>query len=244
MEVIQALRPALQYSAALFISRRLTYTFAMGRRRKDHFGDRAKREGYPARSVYKLQEIQKKHRILARGQRVLDIGAAPGSWSMFAADTVGAAAEDGGESGGKVVSVDLKEFALPEGYSQVQILTGDAFGKQIGGLLEELGPFDVILSDAAPLTTGNRTIDTARSESLAESCLELASGLLRSGGNMVVKLFQGGGERQLTERLRSLFESVKPYKPSSSRKESFEIFLVAKSFTPRPEFKEGERENE
>ncbi len=205
----------------------------MGQRRQDHYGERAKREGYPARSVYKLEEIQKKHRILARGQRVLDIGAAPGSWSMFAADTVGTAQGGGREAGGEVVSVDLKEFSLPEGYPQVRILAGDAFGDENRRILESLAPFDVVLSDAAPATTGNRTIDTARSESLAESCIELASGLLKPGGSLVVKLFQGGGERELSERLRGLFDSVKPNKPASSRKESFEIFLVAKGFAPK-----------
>lgn len=195
----------------------------MAKRKQDHYGDRAKKEGYPARSVYKLEEIQKKHRVIHRGARVLDIGAAPGSWSMFAADIA---------RGGSVVAVDLQEFELPENYKNVKIFRGDAFSDEIRGQISPLAPFDALLSDAAPSTSGNKTVDTARSHALAEGCIELAFNLLKPGGNLVVKIFQGGDEKELIDTLRRSWKTVKPFKPSASRKESFEIFLVALGFAP------------
>ena len=195
----------------------------MAKRKQDHYGERAKKEGYPARSVYKLEEIQKKYRVISRGSRVLDIGAAPGSWSMFAADTA---------RGGLVVSVDLKDFTLPKRYGNVRTYRGDAFEQETVDAVAPHGPFDVILSDAAPSTTGNRTVDTARSQALAERCIDLAGTLLREGGNLVVKVFQGGDEKQLIDSLKRSWKSVKPYKPSSSRKGSFEVFLVATGYRP------------
>jgi 23S rRNA (uridine2552-2'-O)-methyltransferase len=198
----------------------------MAKRDQDHYGARAKREGYPARSVYKLQEIQKKHKLLKRSAKVLDIGAAPGSWSMFAAETA---------KSGSVVAVDLKELELPKGYGNITAFQGDAFSDEIRSRIEPLGPYDVLLSDAAPSTSGNRTVDTARSQGLAEQCIDLAFDVLKPGGNLVVKVFQGGDEKELIDTLRRHWTSVKPFKPSSSRKESFEIFLVALGFVPKEE---------
>ncbi|MFO7849313.1 MAG: RlmE family RNA methyltransferase, partial [Spirochaetia bacterium] len=154
---------------------------------------------------------------------VLDIGAAPGSWSMFAADIA---------RGGSVVAVDLQEFELPENYKNVKIFRGDAFSDEIRGQISPLAPFDALLSDAAPSTSGNKTVDTARSHALAEGCIELAFNLLKPGGNLVVKIFQGGDEKELIDTLRRSWKTVKPFKPSASRKESFEIFLVALGFAP------------
>ncbi|MFP4266743.1 MAG: RlmE family RNA methyltransferase [Spirochaetaceae bacterium] len=199
----------------------------MARRKQDHYGERAKKAGYPARSVYKLEEIQKKHRLIHRGAKVLDIGAAPGSWSMFAADTA---------RGGSVTAVDLKEFSLPESYRNVTIFTGDAFSDEIRSQLTPRAPFDVLLSDAAPSTSGNKTVDTARSHAIAEGCIELATELLKPGGNLVVKIFQGGDEKELIDTLRSSWKTVKPFKPAASRKESFEIFLLALGFNPDAPF--------
>lgn len=196
----------------------------MKRSRPDHFSIKAKQEGYPARSVFKLQEIDRKHGILKKGYRVLDIGAAPGSWSMWTAEKVGPK--------GSVTAVDLKECAIPARYTNVTVLQGDAFSPAVGKLLEPSAPFDVILSDAAPATTGNRTVDTARSAALAEQCIAAAGSLLRGGGSLVFKLFQGGEEQQLMQKLRELFASVKTFKPKSSRKDSFEIFFIGIGFQP------------
>jgi len=194
----------------------------MDRSKPDHFSIKAKQAGFPARSVFKLQEIDRKYKVFKRGDRVLDIGAAPGSWSMWAAQRVGAE--------GSVIGVDLKDFRLPAGYSRVAVLTGDAFSVEIQEELGGYGPFDVILSDAAPATTGNRTVDTARSGALAEECIRCSSSLLRSGGKLVFKLFQGGEEQQLMQQLRQIFRTVKTFKPKSSRKDSFELFFIADGY--------------
>ncbi len=194
----------------------------MKRNRPDHYTDKAKKSGYPARSVYKLEEIQKKHAVLHSGDTVLDIGAAPGSWSMYASEQVG--------SQGRVVSVDLKECSIPGAYQNIEVFTGDAFAPEIAVHLADRGPYSVVLSDAAPATTGNRTVDTARSAGLAEQCIAAAQQLLQPGGNLVIKLFQGGDEQQILQALRRLFKSAKPFKPKSSRKDSFEVFMVATGF--------------
>lgn len=194
----------------------------MKRSRPDHYTDKAKKSGYPARSVYKLEEIQNKHAVLHPGDAVLDIGAAPGSWSMYASEQVGPQ--------GRVVSVDLKECSIPAGYQNIEVFTGDAFAAEIAGELAARGPYNVLLSDAAPATTGNRTVDTARSARLAEQCIAAAEKVLQPGGSLVIKLFQGGDEQQILQQLRRLFRSAKPFKPKSSRKDSFEVFMVAAGF--------------
>jgi 23S rRNA (uridine2552-2'-O)-methyltransferase len=104
--------------------------------------------------------------------------------------------------------------------------TGDAFSEEISEKITEHAPFDVIISDAAPDTTGNRTVDTLRSQQLAESVLETAKQLLKVHGNLVIKVFQGGGEQELIQQMRTLFAKVKPQKPKASRSESFEVFLI------------------
>ena len=194
----------------------------MKRSRPDHYTDKAKKSGYPARSVYKLEEIQHKYTVLQRGATVLDIGAAPGSWSMYASEQVGPQ--------GKVVGVVLKECSIPGGFNNIEVFTGDAFAPVIAGELAARGPYNAVLSDAAPATTGNRTVDTARSAGLAEQCIAAAQELLQPGGSLVIKLFQGGEEQQILQQLRGLFKSAKPFKPKSSRKDSFELFMVATGF--------------
>ncbi|HDQ14398.1 MAG TPA: RlmE family RNA methyltransferase [Sediminispirochaeta sp.] len=191
----------------------------MDRRKPDHYTQKAKKAGYPARSVYKLEEIQTKYRLLRPKQRVLDIGAAPGSWSMYAAEQV--------SPQGSVVAVDLQDCRIPDSYRQITILKGDAFSPELTEAIKARGPYNVVLSDAAPATTGNRTIDSTASAALAEQCLLLAPSILRPPGALVIKIFQGGEEQELIRRLRQIFKSVKPFKPKSSRKNSFEIFLIA-----------------
>ena len=189
-----------------------------GNPRADHYTRRAKREGYPARSVYKLEEIQQKFRILHRGMKVLDIGASPGSWSMYTLEIVG--------ESGRIIGVDLKD--LPEiADKRFLFLKGDAFGFELADRIRAEAPFDAVLSDAAPSTTGNRGVDSARSLGLAEGAAELSIRHLRQGGNLVLKLFQGGNEKDLFQLLRNHFKDVKRIKPKATRSESFEIYLVA-----------------
>ena len=190
----------------------------MARREKpDQYAKRAKQEGYKARSVYKLSEIDEKNGLLARGKRVLDVGAAPGSWTQYALSRVG--------SSGHVTAVDLKALELPD-RDNLTVLEGDITEESLRAQLRSMGPFDVVLSDAAPSTTGNRTLDTARSAELVEIILGLVDDLLINGGHMAVKLFQGGEERELLAATRERFRNAKILHPKASRSDSFEVYLV------------------
>jgi 23S rRNA (uridine2552-2'-O)-methyltransferase len=190
---------------------------------RDHYFKRAKQDKYPARSVYKLKEIDKRFHILANGQSILDLGAAPGSWTMFAAEKVGPQ--------GSVLAVDLQEtdqkFA-----ENVTFLQGDVFEPppEVAGQMAAKGPFNVVVSDMAPKTTGHKSTDQARSMALAEEALALACEHLILGGNFVVKVFQGPDDQAYMKAMRKVFDKVKSFKPKSSRQESKEIFYVGLDF--------------
>jgi 23S rRNA (uridine2552-2'-O)-methyltransferase len=186
----------------------------------DHYSVRAGKEGYPARSVYKLEEIEKKFSVINTSAAVLDVGAAPGSWSIYISRLMRKK-----NSRAALVAVDLKEMSFPR-ETRVTSLVGDAFSTDMLEKIRALGPYGTVVSDAAPSTTGNRTVDTGRSFTLAQSLLELASDVLLPGGNLVVKIFQGGNEGELKARALELFDSVKMLKPKACRKDSFETFLV------------------
>ena len=188
----------------------------------DHYAQRAKAEGYPARSVYKLEEIQRRFRILARGMRVLDIGASPGSWSLYTAKIIG--------KSGSIVAVDLKEEFLSIEETPIKFLKGDIYDDALVNTLEANGPYDCITSDAAPSTTGNRMVDTLKSAALAERVVCLGEKLLRPGGNLIVKIFQGADQQQFLRSMKTRFRSAKQIKPKASRNESFEVFCVGSDF--------------
>lgn len=193
---------------------------AVSRRDKaDFFTKKAHSEGYPARSVYKLEEINTAHRLIKPGDSVLDVGAAPGSWTLFTHRELI-------KGNGKIVSVDLNPLSLDPIPPTVISFTGDAFSKEIRAKLVEEGPYDAIISDAAPMTTGNRIVDTTRSEWLAEQVVILAGEQLKVHGNMVIKIFQGGGEQEVLKTMRQMFTKAKAFKPKASREDSFEIFLI------------------
>lgn len=195
----------------------------MARRdRADHYSRDARKAGYSARSVYKLEELQKRFRLIRAGDVVLDVGAAPGSWSQFTARCVGRS--------GRVVAVDLQEMPDLEGLGSVIAIRADVFAGETREALKRAGPFSVILSDAAPRTTGNRSVDTARSSAIVEEVLLLCDSLLSPGGNFVAKLFQGGEEQLLLRRVRELFATGRLIKPKASRSESFESFLVGTGY--------------
>ena len=193
---------------------------AVSRRDKaDFFTKKAHSEGYPARSVYKLEEINSTHRIIKPGDTVLDVGAAPGSWTLFTHRELI-------KGRGKIVSCDLNPLSLDPVPPTVIEFTGDAFSKEIRAKLVDEGPYDAIISDAAPMTTGNRIVDTSRSEYLAEQVVMLAEEQLKTHGNLVIKIFQGGGEQEILKRMRTIFKKAKAFKPKASRDDSFEIFLI------------------
>lgn len=189
------------------------------RDRADSYTKRAHKEGYPARSVYKLEELQQNFKLVKPGDRVLDVGAAPGSWTLYTHRELI-------KGNGAIIAVDLNPLNLDPVPATVTAFVGDAFGKEIRPLLVEHGPYDTIISDAAPMTMGNRAVDTARSEYLAEQVVYLAKDHLKPHGNLVLKVFQGGGQVELIKQMRSLFAKVKPFKPKACRDDSFEIYLV------------------
>lgn len=188
-----------------------------GNKWADHYTRKAQKENYAARSVFKLQEIQKKTHVLAKGDRVLDLGCAPGSWTQYAAELVG--------PGGRVTGVDLKPVtvALPP---HARTVTGDILEPDAETRELLSGPFDAVLSDMAPSTTGNRNVDAVRSFVLAESALELARTALRPGGGFVCKIFQGPDFEEFLKRIKTGFDRHKIFKPQSSRKASAEIFII------------------
>jgi 23S rRNA (uridine2552-2'-O)-methyltransferase len=188
----------------------------------DFWAQKAAKEGYPARSVYKLKELDEKFGLLGRSgesRRVLDLGAAPGSWTQFVLEKI---AQDGGH----VIAVDLKPLTKIYNTDKLTVLLGDMTGDAVFQQVENLGPYDTILSDAAPSTTGNRLVDTARSESLLEFALSYADKVLRAQGNFVVKLFQGSDLGGVLKTMRTLFSTAKTFKPKACRSNSFETYLV------------------
>lgn len=182
---------------------------------QDHYFQKAKKEGYVARSAFKLQEIDQKHKIFRRGMRVLDLGCAPGSWLQYSAKQVG--------KNGHVLGIDLSEvtITLPE---CVQVHQADIFAEETLSLFE--GTFDLIISDMAPKTTGIRSVDAQRSHNLCEQVLWLANSRLKTGGTLLVKAFQGGTFDGLRKNFQEQYQKVKICKPKSSRNESVEVFLL------------------
>ena len=202
---------------------------------RDHDFLKAKQENYPARSVYKLKEIHKRFSVFKKGMRVLDLGAAPGSWSLAAAEYVG--------EQGKVLGLDLKttDTSFPR---NITFMQGDVFdlSPEFRELLAQIGPFHVVMSDMAPNTIGHRASDQARSAAVILEALEVARAWLRPGGHFIVKFFMGPEVQAFGQTLRREFQSVKSFKPQSSRSESFESFYVAMGFKGLPPHDPGGEE--
>ncbi|MGA2547505.1 MAG: RlmE family RNA methyltransferase [Rectinemataceae bacterium] len=188
----------------------------------DFWALKAKKEGYPARSVYKLMEIDRKFGLIKQGARVLDIGAAPGSWSLWILQRL--------SGRGFLAAVDLQELNMAPAYENFLFLRGDLYDAEIRRRLLAAGPFGLVLSDAAPGTTGNRFVDQSASEAIVEAVIDYAEASLAPGGALVAKIFQGGAEAALLKRLRGLFSQAKAFKPEACRKGSFETYLVATGF--------------
>jgi 23S rRNA (uridine2552-2'-O)-methyltransferase len=188
--------------------------------RHDRFHQQAKREGFLARAVYKLEEIDTKVGLFDGGHRVLDLGCAPGSWLQYARQRIGDTAQ----------LVGLDRTALERPPPGARILVGDVLTIDVAQLLGELPAFDVVLSDMAPDTTGVRHVDQSRSEALFERALEIATQVLAPGGNFVGKLFQGPDFKKLTEAVRARFAIQKTAKPASSRQISIEQYVIGKGF--------------
>ncbi len=198
------------------------------RKVRDYYAKKAKKEKYPARSVYKLEEVQQKYNFLHRGDSVLDIGCFPGSWSLYAAEVVGPK--------GIVVGVDLQQAEQqprPES-APIHWLCQDIREPEFLPMVRRIRPtFRVLISDIAPKTTGNRWADAQQSLLLVRETLAIAEAVLLAKGNYLTKVFQGEDFPNFVQDLRQRFEMVKVLKPKSSRVESREVFVLGMGYKKR-----------
>ncbi len=187
-------------------------------RRSDPFTRRAKAQSYPARSVFKLEEIDRKHHLIRPGAAVLDLGCAPGSWLLYVAGRVGPQ--------GIAVGIDSHgvKVGLPR---NARYLRASVFDTTPEALIEAAGrPYDVVLSDMAPHTSGNKFVDQQRSLRLLERAMELALNVSRSGSAFVGKVFHGEDVENARDRAKEWYRQVKLTRPQATRKRSYEVYLV------------------
>jgi 23S rRNA (uridine2552-2'-O)-methyltransferase len=194
----------------------------LDRKRPDHFAKRAKAEGYAARSVYKLAEIDRRFHVLARLRRVVDLGSHPGSWSKLVRERNPKAV---------LVGVDLQETPSYAG-TQLVASVHDVPPEALQALLG--GKADLVLSDMAPNTTGARLKDHVDQLDLVRSAWRIAQAILAPGGTFVAKVFDGEDAPALVEELRPAFETFKRVRPEATRKDSREVFVVGLGFRPAP----------
>lgn len=187
---------------------------------EDYFAKRAKKENFVARSAFKLEEIQKKYSIFKPGQRILDLGAAPGSWSQYAQQKV--------LPQGEVYGIDLQEIKIK--LPNVHFLQADLLENSLKELLEShqlnSSSFDIVMSDMAPKTTGIKLTDQMRSLELCELALNIATENLRPGGHFVCKLFHSGEFTNFKTQVQARFRTASALKPKSTRSISKEIFVI------------------
>jgi 23S rRNA (uridine2552-2'-O)-methyltransferase len=189
--------------------------------RWDRFAQKAKDEGYASRAVYKLEEIDRRFRVFATGRRVLDLGCAPGGWLKYAAERVG--------DRGLVVGIDRREVPPPAPH--VRTFAAD--------LTQPFAMFDIVLSDMAPDTTGVRHVDQDRSVMLARIALEWALRLGKHGSTFIAKLFQGPDFQAFLGEVKQAYAAVRCVRPEATRRESYEIYIVAQQKRRGPEAPNG-----
>jgi 23S rRNA (uridine2552-2'-O)-methyltransferase len=182
----------------------------------DRFTRAAKAAGYPARSVFKLEEIQRRYHIFRQGQRVLDLGAAPGSWTLYVSKEVG--------PGGRVLAVDLSEFpgGVPSNVIVRQLDVMQAGRAELG----DHAPYHVVLSDMAPRTSGNKLRDQALSFELCQRAVAVADELAGADSHIVLKLFMSNDFKALETALRARYAECRTVRPEATRSQSTEVFLV------------------
>ena len=186
----------------------------------DFYARKAQKEKFPARSVYKLKEIQQKYRLIRRGDKVLDLGCAPGSWLQYAAEIVG--------NQGTVLGIDIKEVGIALAV-HARVIRCDVFelAEHKENLAQTVGEgYNIVLSDMAPSTIGHKETDSVRSYHLCRAALAIAESTLATGGSFVCKIFQGGDFNEFTNSVRTGFDKTKIFKPQSCRKESKEIYII------------------
>ncbi len=189
-------------------------------KKPDYWAKKAKTDGYAARSIYKLDEIDKKFNLIKLGNNILDLGCAPGSWSQYISEKVGI--------NGRVVGIDYKMITVNP--KNAVFIHGNFLREHNQDKIKELGKYDGIVSDMAPDTTGDKLTDCFGSSDLVETALDFAFIHLKIGGFFVAKIFQGGNELEIMSKLKETFETAKWFKPDSCRKKSFEIFMIASGY--------------
>lgn len=215
-------QPTVQVHSAR--RRKPSSTEWLSRQLNDPYVAEARRLGYRSRAAFKLIELDQRFRLLKPGQRVADLGCAPGGWMQVAVECVGGR--------GIVVGIDLVETAAIPGAT---ILRADIHDPTVGAMIKaELGgPAELVLSDMAPAATGHAATDHLRIVALAEAAFAVASEILQPGGSFVAKVFQGGAEGQLLAALKLAFAEVRHAKPPASRAQSAETYVIAKGFRGR-----------
>lgn len=196
------------------------------RRRRDEYFRRAKDDGYLSRAAYKLLQINRRYRIFKGGDKVLDIGSAPGGWSQVAREFVGKA--------GLVVGADLEEASSLDQDNVVFVLGDIMEDSTLEKIRSVESEFNVIISDASPAISGVWSRDHLLSIDLARRALDLCDELLKDGGNFVVKVFQGEEIDDFHREVKRRFAFTRRSKPKASRGESSEIYIVGKGFASRP----------
>lgn len=186
-------------------------------KRADRFTVAAKKQGFPARSVFKLEEIDRRVKLLKQGMHVLDLGATPGSWMLYASQKVG--------GNGRVLAVDLEPIEVPIPPNAV-FVQGDALSL-VNDALAEFAPYDVVLSDMAPRTTGNRLGDQTRSYELFMRALAVAEKLCKPGGAFVGKIFMGEDFPHAKRAVKRVFDEERAIRPEGTRASSYELFLIS-----------------
>ena len=188
----------------------------------DEFVKRSQQEGYRSRAVYKLEEIDQKDHLLKPGMTLIDLGAAPGGWAQYAARKLGAK--------GRIIALDI----LPmEPLDNVEFIQGDFLEDEVlAQLLDTLGDSrpELVISDMAPNMSGMQAVDIPRALYMAELALDLSCQVLKPGGNLLVKMFQGEGSDEYLKQVRTHFTTVVMRKPRASRDRSREIYMLAKGF--------------
>lgn len=187
----------------------------MKRTTNDHYAEKAKQMGYPARSIFKLEEILDKHPSLIKvDSKVLDLGAAPGSWSLYLAK----------KKQVEVIACDLKPLTIT--HPNITMVQGDFTSDNVINKLKSFGLYSLLVCDAAPSTSGDRDVDCAKSHELVDYAIQLADMCVEVGGHIIVKIFTNGDEKEQINTLKAKYTDVKILKPKAVRKESFETYLI------------------
>jgi 23S rRNA (uridine2552-2'-O)-methyltransferase len=185
-------------------------------RKKDHYYKEAKKQGYRARSAFKLIQINNRYHILRKGSIIIDLGASPGGWSQVASRY------------GRVIAIDIKKMMPIEG---VEFIEGDITDENTVSRIKDIASeVDAVISDASPSLSGKYEMDQARSVWLCEHALKIAKEFLKEGGNFVCKIFEGSDFKEFLEDVKKSFMMVKLHRPQASRKASSEIYIIAKGY--------------